>query len=285
MIYNYLQKSVIEHFIDEAIREDIGEGDHSSLSSIPSNAKNTAKLIIKDDGIIAGLELAYMIFNKVDPNLKIEKFLKDGDEIVKRDIAFEVGGKSQSILTAERLVLNCMQRMSAIATKTRKMAKLIAHTNAKLLDTRKTTPNFRIPEKWAVKIGGGTNHRFALYDMIMIKDNHVDFAGGIEKAIQAANNYVRDNNKDLEIEIETRNIQEVKEVLRVGHVNRIMLDNMSVAQINEALDLIDKKYKTEASGGITEDTIVPIAETGVDAISVGAITHSYKSLDMSLKAI
>ncbi len=285
MIYNYLQKSAVEHFIDEAIREDIGEGDHSSLSSIPSDASNTARLIIKDDGIIAGLELAYQIFHRIDPDLKIKSFIVDGDEVKKGDIAFEVSGKSQSILSSERLVLNCMQRMSAIATKTRKLVDLISHTKAKLLDTRKTTPNFRIPEKWAVKIGGGTNHRFSLYDLIMIKDNHVDFAGGIENAILAANKYVRDQNKDLQIEIETRSIEEVKEVLRVGKVNRIMLDNMSVDLMNQALALINNRFETEASGGITEETIVPIAETGVDFISVGAITHSYKSLDMSLKAI
>lgn len=285
MIYNYLQKPAIEHFIDEAIREDIGEGDHSSLSSIPADAKNTARLIIKANGTIAGLDLAYMIFERIDPELKIDKFLKDGDEVKTGDIAFEVSGKSQSILTAERLVLNCMQRMSAIATKTKKLADLIAHTNTKLLDTRKTTPNFRIPEKWAVKIGGGTNHRFALFDMIMIKDNHVDFAGGIEAAIMAANKYISETKKDLEIEIETRNIEEVKEVVRVGKVNRIMLDNMSVDEMKDALALISNKFQTEASGGITEETIVPIAETGVDYISVGAITHSYKSLDMSLKAI
>ncbi|QNL21580.1 carboxylating nicotinate-nucleotide diphosphorylase [Hyphobacterium sp. CCMP332] len=285
MIYNYLQKPAIEHFIDEAIREDIGDGDHSSLSSIPADAKNTARLIIKDNGTIAGLDLAYMIFERIDPKLKIDKFLKDGDKVKTGDIAFEVSGKSRSILSAERLVLNCMQRMSAIATKTRKLADLIAHTNTKLLDTRKTTPNFRIPEKWAVKIGGGSNHRFALFDMIMIKDNHVDFAGGIEAAIMAANKYISETKKDLEIEIETRNIEEVKEVVSVGKVNRIMLDNMSVNQMKEALALIANKFQTEASGGITEETIVPIAETGVDYISVGAITHSYKSLDMSLKAI
>ncbi len=285
MIYNYLQKPAIEHFIDEAIREDIGEGDHSSLSSVPDTAENSARLMIKDNGTIAGLELAHLIFKRIDSKLIIENYFEDGDEVKKGDIAFKISGKSQSILSAERLVLNCMQRMSAIATKTRKLSNLIAHTNTKLLDTRKTTPNFRIPEKWAVKIGGGTNHRFALYDMIMIKDNHVDYAGGIEKAINAANSYLSKTGKKLQIEIETRNIEEVKEVVRVGKVDRIMLDNMTVKQINDALALIDKKYQTEASGGITEESIVPIAETGVDFISVGAITHSYKSLDMSLKAI
>ena len=181
--------------------------------------------------------------------------------------------------------MNCMQRMSAIATKTRNLTNLISHTKARLLDTRKTTPNFRIPEKWAVKIGGGTNHRFALYDMIMIKDNHVDFAGGIENAIKAANSYLEANQKDLEIEVETRNLEEVKQVLEVGRIHRIMLDNMSIETMKEAVELIDGKYLTEASGGITEETIAPIAETGVDYISVGAVTHSYKSLDMSLKAI
>lgn len=242
-------------------------------------------LLIKDDGMLAGIELAQMIFESVDPELELSVFLKDGDSIKKGDIAFELNGKSRSILSAERLVLNCMQRMSAIATKTHNMVNLISHTKAKLLDTRKTTPNFRLAEKWAVKIGGGLNHRFALYDMIMIKDNHIDFAGGIAKAIQAANDYIEQNGKDLSIEIETRNLDELNEVLSVGGINRIMLDNMSPEIMKEAVKLIDGRYETEASGGITEETITAVAESGVDFISVGAITHSYKSLDMSLKAI
>lgn len=285
MIYDYLQKEHIRAFVESAVKEDIGEGDHTSLSTIPEESTNSAHLIVKADGIIAGVELARMIFEFMDPGLRLEVKIEDGSEVAAGDIAFVVTGKARSILSSERLVLNCMQRMSAVATKTRQLSSLIAHTKASLLDTRKTTPNFRIPEKWAVKIGGGTNHRFALYDMIMIKDNHVDFAGGIEKAIIAAVDYIDREGKELEIEIETRNLDEVKEVLRVGKVQRIMLDNMSVEEMTEAVKLIEGKYLTEASGGITETTIVPIAETGVDFISVGAITHSYTSLDMSLKAI
>lgn len=285
MIYDYLQKSAIQQFIESAIREDIGEGDHTSLSCIPENAENTAKLIVKDEGILAGIDLSVEIFKYFDPKLKIELFKKDGDAIRIGDIAFEVSGNSRSILSTERLVLNCMQRMSAIATKTRKLANMIAHTQAKLLDTRKTTPNFRLPEKWAVKIGGAVNHRFALYDMIMIKDNHVDFAGGMRQAIEAAKKYLSDGNRDLEIEVETRNLDEVKEVLSLGGVKRIMLDNMNPDKLKEAVDLINGQFETEASGGITEETIVSVAESGVDFISVGAITHSYKSLDLSLKAI
>ncbi len=285
MIYDYLQKQNIQQFIESAIKEDIGEGDHSALSTIPSDVQNKARLIIKDDGILAGVELAKEIFHYVDSKLKIELFIGDGENVKKGDIAFEVSGSVRSILSSERLVLNCMQRMSAIATKTKYLADLISHTNAKLLDTRKTTPNFRLAEKWAVKIGGAMNHRFALYDMIMIKDNHVDFAGGIEKAILAANDYLEKNNLNLEIEIETRSLNEVVEVLAVGKVDRIMLDNMSNNDMKKAVEMIAGRFETEASGGITEETIVGVAETGVDYISVGAITHSYKSLDMSLKAI
>ena len=284
MIYDYLQKDNIQRFIKRAIEEDIGEGDHSSLSSIPEEAVNTACLIFKDQGIVAGIDLAVEIFHAIDSELQIKSLKKDGDLLTFGDIAFEVSGKARSILSSERLVLNCMQRMSAIATKTNHLAKMIAHTKAKLLDTRKTTPNLRLPEKWAVKIGGGHNHRFALYDMIMIKDNHVDFAGGLKNAIEASNQYIKEHKKDLQIEIETRNLEEVKQVLEIGGVDRIMLDNMSVTDMKKAVELIGKAYETEASGGITENTIVAIAETGVDYISVGAVTHSYKSLDMSLKA-
>jgi nicotinate-nucleotide pyrophosphorylase (carboxylating) len=282
---NYLTEEAIAQFIDTALKEDVGDGDHSSLSSIPSNAVGKAQLLIKDDGIIAGIELAEIIFRRVDPSLKMETFLKDGAKVKKGDVAFIVTGKSQSILTGERLVLNCMQRMSGIATYTNKLNELIKGTAAKLLDTRKTTPNFRIMEKWAVKIGGGVNHRFGLFDMIILKDNHVDYAGGIRKAIEGAKAYLKNNTKNLKIEIETRNLNEVREALETGGIDRIMLDNMSPELMKEAIQLIAGKYDTEASGGITEETITAVAKTGVTYISVGALTHSVKSLDLSLKAI
>jgi nicotinate-nucleotide pyrophosphorylase (carboxylating) len=282
---NYLTEEAIAQFIDTALKEDVGDGDHSSLSSIPSNAVGKAQLLIKDNGIIAGIELAEIIFRRVDPSLKMETFLKDGAKVKKGDVAFIVTGKSQSILTGERLVLNCMQRMSGIATYTNKLNELIKGTAAKLLDTRKTTPNFRIMEKWAVKIGGGVNHRFGLFDMIILKDNHVDYAGGIRKAIEGAKAYLKNNTKNLKIEIETRNLNEVREALETGGIDRIMLDNMSPELMKEAIQLIAGKYDTEASGGITEETITAVAKTGVTYISVGALTHSVKSLDLSLKAI
>jgi nicotinate-nucleotide pyrophosphorylase (carboxylating) len=282
---NYLTEEAIAQFIDTALKEDVGDGDHSSLSSIPSNAVGKAQLLIKDDGIIAGIELAEIIFRRVDPSLKMETFLKDGAKVKKGDVAFIVTGKSQSILTGERLVLNCMQRMSGIATYTNKLNELIKGTAAKLLDTRKTTPNFRIMEKWAVKIGGGVNHRFGLFDMIILKDNHVDYAGGIRKAIEGAKAYLKNNTKNLKIEIETRNLNEVREALETGGIDRIMLDNMSPELMKKAIQLIAGKYDTEASGGITEETITAVAKTGVTYISVGALTHSVKSLDLSLKAI
>lgn len=275
----------IQQIIVNAINEDIGEGDHSSLATIPHEAKGKAKLIVKDVGIIAGIDLAQMIFIHVDPQLKINMFLKDGDNVKPGDIAFEVEGKSQSILAAERLVLNFMQRMSGIATKTFHLTALIKDYSTKLLDTRKTTPGIRVLEKWAVVIGGGHNHRFALYDMIMIKDNHVDYAGGIEKAILSANNYLKKINKKLKIEIEVRNLNELQQVLQCGNVDRIMLDNFSPDQITEALKIIDRnKFETEASGKINESNILAYAKTGIDFISSGAITHSFQSLDMSLKA-
>jgi nicotinate-nucleotide pyrophosphorylase (carboxylating) len=282
---NYLTEEAIAQFIDTALKEDVGDGDHSSLSSIPSNAVGKAQLLIKDNGIIAGIELAEIIFRRVDPSLKMETFLKDGAKVKKGDVAFIVTGKSQSILTGERLVLNCMQRMSGIATYTNKLNELIKGTAAKLLDTRKTTPNFRIMEKWAVKIGGGVNHRFGLFDMIILKDNHVDYAGGIRKAIEGAKAYLKNNTKNLKIEIETRNLNEVREALETGGIDRIMLDNMSPELMKKAIQLIAGKYDTEASGGITEETITAVAKTGVTYISVGALTHSVKSLDLSLKAI
>lgn len=275
---------MLQEIINNALREDIGEGDHSTLACVPENAVGKAKLLIKDSGILAGVELAQQIFHTFDPQLKITTFLKDGDEVKFGDIAFEVEGSSRSILSTERLVLNFMQRMSGIATQTNKIVKLIEGCDTKLLDTRKTTPGIRLLEKWAVKIGGGHNHRFALYDMIMLKDNHVDYAGGIEQAITRTNEYLKVTGKDLKIEIEVRNEDELNQVLAVGNVDRIMLDNFSPERIKAVLPLIPKKYEVEASGGITLETIRTYAETGVDFISVGALTHSFKSLDMSLKA-
>ncbi len=281
----FLNESDILQIVDNALREDIGDGDHTSLATVPATATGKARLLVKDEGILAGVELAKIIFNRVDPELKVEVLIEDGAAVSKGEIAFYVSGSSRSILSSERLVLNFMQRMSGIATKTHELAKLIAQFDTKLLDTRKTTPGIRLMEKWAVNIGGGNNHRFALYDMVMIKDNHVDYAGGIEQAIERTNAYLREKNKLLKIEIETRNIEEVRKVLAIGNVDRIMLDNFSPAQIQEALKIIDRdKYETEASGGINEETIAAYAATGVDYISSGALTHSYKSLDLSLKA-
>lgn len=281
---SYLSEEKINDFIIAALKEDVGDGDHSSLSSIPPDAENKARLIIKGDGIIAGLSLSIKIFEKVDPSLKVELLLKDGQSVRYGDIGLIVKGKAQSILTAERLVLNCMQRMSGIATFTNHLVKKISHTKAKLLDTRKTTPNFRMMEKWAVAIGGGINHRYGLFDMIILKDNHVDYAGGIKNAVQSVHRYLKVKNKDLKIEVETRNLEEVKQVLEIGSVHRIMLDNMTPSIMKEAVKMIAGRFEVEASGGVNEETIVEIAETGVDFISVGALTHSMKSMDISLKA-
>jgi nicotinate-nucleotide pyrophosphorylase (carboxylating) len=280
----YVTEERLRDFISNALTEDVGDGDHSSLAAIPSEATNQARLIIKDTGVLAGIELAQLIFAQVDPKLKVEVLLQDGTEVKPGDIGLTVAGPAQSILTAERLVLNCLQRMSGIATRTKKLARLIEGTNTRLLDTRKTTPNFRICEKWAVKIGGGENHRYGLYDMIILKDNHVDYAGGIHQAIEATKAYLQRVGKDLKIEIETRNLEEVEQVLVTGGVDRIMLDNMPPELLTQAVHLIQGRYETEASGGITETTIRAVAETGVDFISVGALTHSITSLDMSLKA-
>lgn len=281
----YLNEAAILEIIDRALAEDIGDGDHTSLATVPSDGRGKARLLVKDDGILAGIELAQMIFNRVDPALKMEVLIKDGAAVKKGDIAFYVEGPSRSILSAERLVLNFMQRMSGIATKTHELASIIEHLPTKLFDTRKTTPGVRLMEKWAVKIGGGHNHRFALYDMVMIKDNHIDYAGGIAQAIERTHQYLKEKNKPLKIEIETRNMDEVKQVLADGRVDRIMLDNFTPDQIREALTIIDQsKYETEASGGITAASILSYAETGVDFISSGALTHSFKSLDLSLKA-
>ena len=277
-------QSEIEAIVKNALAEDIGDGDHTSLATIPDTAQGEAKLLVKDDGILAGVELAEYIFNLFDPNLQIEVFIKDGEEVKKGDVAFHVKGSSQSILSTERLVLNFMQRMSGVATKTHELAKIIAHLPTKLLDTRKTTPGIRIMEKWAVTIGGGHNHRMALYDMVMIKDNHIDYAGGIKEAIDRTKQYLVYKGKRLKIEVESRNIDEVKQILDAGGVDRIMLDNYSPSEIVEALKIIPDDIETEASGGIDESTILSYAETGVDYISSGALTHSFKSLDLSLKA-
>ncbi len=279
-----MDKQIIELFIKTAIAEDIGDGDHTSLSTIPADAVGKAKLIIKEDGVLAGIELALEIFHHIDALLKIEVFLKDGATVKYGDIAFTVEGNTRSILLAERLVLNCMQRMSGIATKTNRIVKMLAPYHTKVLDTRKTTPGLRYLEKMAVKIGGGVNHRIGLYDMILIKDNHVDYAGGIAKAINAANAYLEKHNKQLDIEIEVRNFEELEQVLETGNVSRIMLDNFNPEDLKMAVERIDHQYNTEASGGIVEEDIPAYAASGVDYISMGALTHSVKSLDMSLKA-
>jgi len=279
-----LDKQIIDNFIKNAIAEDQGDGDHTSLSTIPASAQGQAKLIIKEPGIIAGVELAEQIFAHIDPLLKLEIFISDGSEVKYGDIALTVSGSVHAILLAERLVLNCMQRMSGIATKTNSIVRSLAPYKTKLLDTRKTTPGLRYLEKWAVRIGGGVNHRIGLYDMILIKDNHVDYAGGITNAIKASNQYLRDKHKTLQIEIEVRNLAELDEVLQYGNVDRIMLDNFNYEDLKEAVRRIAGKYITEASGGITEENVTKYAKCGVDYISIGAITHSVKSLDMSLKA-
>lgn len=275
---------MIEDIIINALKEDIGDGDHSSLACVPENAIGKAQLIIKDEGILAGVELAEKIFHHYDQNLNVNVFIKDGTLVKHGDIALEVTGSSRSILATERLVLNFMQRMSGIATQTNKIVKLLDGCKTHLLDTRKTTPGIRYMEKWAVRIGGGYNHRFALYDMIMLKDNHIDYAGGIKKAIENTHLYLEKTGRNLKIEIEVRDEKELEEVLSIGKVNRIMLDNFTPEQISKVLPSIPKTFEVEASGGITLETIRSYAETGVDYISVGALTHSFKSLDMSLKA-
>ena len=275
----------IELIITNAIREDVGDGDHSSLACIPKTAFGKAKLLVKDKGIIAGVEFAKLVFKHVDKSLKIETLIEDGTYVKFGDLVFIVQGSSQSILKAERLVLNAMQRMSAIATKTNSFVELLKGTGTKVLDTRKTTPGIRALEKWAVKIGGGVNHRFALYDMIMIKDNHIDFAGGITKAIEKTKQYLRDNNKDLNIIVEARDIDEVEEILNVGGVYRILLDNFNYQETQKAVALIGDKCLTESSGNIDEVTIRHYAECGVNYISCGAITHSVYNMDLSLKAM
>jgi nicotinate-nucleotide pyrophosphorylase (carboxylating) len=279
-----LDYELIDRIIEAALLEDIGEGDHSSLACVPENAKGKAQLLVKESGVIAGVALAERITQKYDPNIKVTKFFDDGTHVQVGDVAMNLEGSSRSILSTERVLLNFMQRMSGIATLSRKYTELIAHTSCTILDTRKTTPNMRYIEKWAVRIGGAKNHRFALDDMIMIKDNHIDYAGGIRQAIEAVHNYLLKIGKKLKVVIEVRNFDELHEVLSVGMVDRIMLDNFKPYEIREALKIIPKSFETEASGGITEETVVAYAETGVDFISIGALTHSFKSLDLSLKA-
>ncbi|MBW8241177.1 carboxylating nicotinate-nucleotide diphosphorylase [Muricauda oceani] len=275
----------LDLIIANAVREDVGDGDHSSLACIPASAQGKAKLLVKDEGVIAGVAFAKKVFQYVDPGLTMEILVDDGAQVKYGDIVFYVEGSSQSILKAERLVLNAMQRMSAIATKTQDFVSLLDGTDTKILDTRKTTPGIRALEKWAVKIGGGENHRFALYDMIMLKDNHIDFAGGITKAIQKTQDYLRNNGKDLKIIVEARNLDEVEEILKSGGVYRILLDNFDYDETREAVKRIGDKCLTESSGGITEDTIRKYAECGVDYISSGALTHSVYNMDLSLKAV
>ncbi len=275
---------LIRSFIASALAEDVRDGDHTSLAVIPPTAADRAKLLVKDEGIIAGVELARLIFHQVDPALHVRVLIEDGHIVKQGDVVLEVEGPARSILTAERLVLNCMQRMSGIATTTQHLVKLLHGLETKVIDTRKTTPGFRYFEKWAVRIGGGANHRFGLYDMVLIKDNHVDYAGGIANAIRAAQQYLREKELTLDIEIEVRNFDELGQVLAEGGVQRIMLDNFTPADLAKAVQLIGGRFKTEASGGITAATIRAYAETGVDFISVGALTHSVRSLDLSLKA-
>jgi len=275
----------IPEFLKYALQEDQGDGDHTSLSTIEDNAKGKAVVKVKENGIIAGLVLADQILNLVDPETIVKVKVNEGTKVLVGDVVMEIEGSTRSLLRAERLLLNCMQRMSGIASLTRKYVEAVEGTSTKILDTRKTTPNFRIFEKWAVQIGGGTNHRFGLYDMILIKDNHVDAAGGISKAIQKANQYLKETKRDLPIEIETRDLDEVMEVLKTGGVQRVMLDNFTTDRLKEAVELISGKIITEASGGIILENVRNYALTGVNFISVGALTHSYKSLDISMKLV
>ncbi len=275
----------LDIIISNAIREDVGDGDHSSLACIPKEAKGKAKLLVKEAGIIAGVEMAKRIFSYVDADLKVETMINDGETVNYGDVVFFVEGSSQSILKSERLVLNVMQRMSAIATKTNEFAKLLEGTKTKILDTRKTTPGIRAIEKWAVKIGGGENHRFALYDMIMLKDNHIDFAGGVSKAIEKTKNYLKVNNLDLKIIVEARSIEEIKEILKHDGIHRILIDNFDFEETCKAVELIGNKCQTESSGGINLESVRKYAECGVDYVSSGALTHSVYNMDLSLKAV
>jgi nicotinate-nucleotide pyrophosphorylase (carboxylating) len=280
-----MNRTLLKLFVENALKEDIGDGDHSSMACIPASATGKAQLMVKEPGVLAGVEVGMAIFREIEPDITIEQFLNDGADIQPGNIAFTVEGKVRTLLKAERLVLNVMQRMSGIATRTREYTNRLKGLPTQILDTRKTTPGMRLLEKEAVRIGGGVNHRMGLYDMIMLKDNHIDFAGGIEKAILSVQAYLKNLGKDLKIEIEVRNLDELKEVLRVGGVHRIMLDNFSPEATREALKTINGACETESSGGITLETLRTYAETGVDYISVGALTHHIKSLDLSLKAI
>ena len=285
MITNAQFKNEVQLIIENAVREDVGEGDYSSLACIPLNALGKAKLLIKDNGIIAGISFAKQVFNYIDSNLVVETLMNDGDSVKFGDIAFYVEGSTQSILKAERIVLNAMQRMSAIATKTNFYVEILQGTNTKILDTRKTTPGFRALEKWAVAIGGGVNHRFALYDMIMLKDNHIDFAGGITKAITMTKNYLKQHQLDLPIVVEARDLDEISEILNNDGVYRILIDNFNYTDTQKAIELIGDQCLTESSGGIDEITLRHYAECGVDYISSGALTHSVSNMDLSLKAL
>ena len=278
------KEQLIAELIRLAFAEDIGDGDHTTLCCIPATEMGKSQLIVKEDGVLAGVEMAERIFHTFDPDLKMTTFIHDGAEVKKGDIAFVVEGKVQSLLQTERLMLNIMQRMSGIATMTHKYAEQLKGTNTRVLDTRKTTPGMRILEKMAVKIGGGVNHRIGLFDMILLKDNHVDFAGGIDKAINRAKEYCKEKGKDLKIEIEVRNFDELQQVLDLGGIDRIMFDNFTPEMTKKAVDMVGGRYETESSGGITFDTLRDYAECGVDFISVGALTHSVKGLDMSFKA-
>jgi len=279
-----INKDLFNALLETTLKEDLGDGDHSSLACIPAKATGNAQLLIKDEGIIAGLDITSLIFNRIDPGLRIEFFLHDGDRIKPGDTGFVVSGTIQSILKSERIVLNVLQRMSGIATQTERYVAKIKDLHTKILDTRKTTPGMRILDKEAVRIGGGENHRMGLYDMIMLKDNHIDFAGGITKAIRKTNDYLDRTGKVLRIEVEARGMEDVREILQAGHVHRIMLDNFSVADTRDAVALIDGRYETESSGKITLENLRKYAECGIDYISVGALTHQIKSLDLSLKA-
>jgi nicotinate-nucleotide pyrophosphorylase (carboxylating) len=278
-------KKELEIVIANAIREDVGPGDYSSLACIPDFASGKAQLLVKEDGIIAGVAFAKMIFDYVDADLQVNTFIEDGAKVKKGDVVFHVSGSSQSILKAERVVLNSMQRMSAIATKTNQYVQLLDGTSTKILDTRKTTPGFRAPEKWAVKIGGGENHRFALYDMIMLKDNHIDFAGGITLAIAKTKDFLKANNLDLKIIVEARDLNEIEEILKSDGVHRILIDNFNFEDTRKAVALIGNQCQTESSGNINETTIRQYAECGVNFISSGALTHSVYNMDLSLKAL
>lgn len=279
-----IDRTILRPFVEASLREDIGDGDHTSLATIPVNKQAKASLLIKEEGILAGVEVAKEVFRMVDPDLEVRVHLLDGSAVKKGDIAFEVSGSARSILRAERLVLNIMQRMSGIATQTRRVQDLLQGTKTKVLDTRKTTPGMRYLEKIAVKIGGGENHRFGLYDMILIKDNHVDYAGGIIPALQSARKYLAEKHLQIPVEIEVRTFQELNEVLEFGQIDRILLDNFDLDGLKKAVEIVGGKYITEASGGITLDNVRQVADCGVDFVSMGALTHSVKSLDMSLKA-